>query len=417
LYIFLLLLGLPFWVKVLFKKEYRGILKYRLFPTIPRSERKRIWIHAVSVGEVRSLKHLIDQLKKSYKNTEIVLTVTTPAGYNCTAELYTDIRVINAPVDFSFTIRRFIKQINPRILILNELEIWPNWVTGVQRHDIPILLINGRMSERAFRRYKKFILPLRPFFNKIDCFLVQAEIYKKRFEQLGIPGEKITVCGNIKADEAFNSLEHLPADREIWEYLGLKPGAEIIVTLASSHKADEELLAPVIETVGDDFLFIIAPRHLTRTEEIECLLEKHGVKFSTWSKRAPGGDKKTGPGRVLIFDRMGYLFNVLKITDIVFMGGTLDPKTGGHNLYEPAAMGKCIVGGPHYNNFPDIGAELQKQGVYHVAADPGTLSAWLQNWRFLDGDAIRQKAVEAVSARRGSVQCILEEIQRFMAAR
>lgn len=421
LYIIAFLLSLPLWIKFLFKKEYRKILKYRLSPAITPGKQKRIWIHAVSVGEVRSLKHLIDQLKKTYKNIEIVLTVTTPTGFKTTQELYTDIRTINAPLDFSFTIKRFIKSINPHILVLNELEIWPNWVSITHRQKIPILLINGRMSEPAFQRYKKFTFLVKHFFRKIHRFLVQADIYKQRFRQLGIPEEKITVCGNIKADEACKSVERLPQDSEILDYLGLNPHGKTIVTLASSHRKDEELVVPVIDKLGKDFQFIIVPRHLTRVEEIERLLEKHRVEYYTWSKRKheneahnPDRNSTDGRAKVLIFDTMGYLFNVLKVSDIVFMGGTMDPKTGGHNLYEPAVLGKYIMGGPYYNNFPDIGAELVNRGVYNIVRDKEECLQRLRDCKTIDRETIKKEAARAVDSRRGSVQCILKEIQRLI---
>jgi 3-deoxy-D-manno-octulosonic-acid transferase len=412
LYIIFLLLCFPLWIKVLFKEEYRKILKHRLSPAITPGNQKRIWIHAVSVGEVRSLKHLIERLKQTYNKTEIVLTVTTPMGFRTTAELYTDIRVIHAPVDFSFTIKRFIKQINPALLILNELEIWPNWVSITHKKNIPILVINGRISNRAFGRYKKFKFLAKHFFKKIDYFLVQAELYKERFRDLDVPGEKIIVCGNIKADEAFNTRQRLPQDREILGHLGINADNKKIVTIASSHQDDEELTIPIFNQVGDNFLFILVPRHLNRLEEIERRLTDQRVDFSTWSKRDknPSGNKK----KVLIFDEMGYLFNVLKITDMVFMGGTLNPKIGGHNLYEPAVLGKLILGGPHYNNFPDVGSELVKRGVYRVVRTPGECLQHLLDWENIAWDSIKTQAEQAVTARRGSIQCTLEMIRQFM---
>jgi 3-deoxy-D-manno-octulosonic-acid transferase len=410
-YLIFLLLALPLWAKFLLKKEYRKILKYRLSPGITYSKEKRIWIHAVSVGEVRSLKYLVEQLKEKYKKKEIVLSVTTPAGYECALKEYPDIPVINAPVDFSFTIKRFIKKINPQVMVLNELEIWPNWVLITRRKKIPMLLINGRISDLAFKRYKKGLFLLKFFFKRIDRYLVQAELYKERFRELHIPGEKITVCGNIKADEACKGRDYLSSEQDILEFLGIKPNGKKIVTAASSHQSDEQLIIPIINQLGKDFLFIIVPRHLTRVEEIETLLKKHQVNYSIWSKTAASG---ITPGKVLIFDKMGYLFHILKITDIVFMGGTLEQKIGGHNLYEPAVLGKFIIGGPYYNNFPDIGKELAEKGVYKIVKDSHECLQILLNYRDIDWENVSKNAVNAVSQRRGSIQCILKEIHRFI---
>jgi 3-deoxy-D-manno-octulosonic-acid transferase len=410
-YLMFLLLALPLWVKFLLKKEYRKILKRRLSPGINYSKEKRIWIHAVSVGEVRSLKYLVEQLKEKYKGKEIVLSVTTPAGYECALKEYPDIPVINAPVDFSFTIKRFIKKINPQLMILNEMEIWPNWVLITRRKNIPILLINGRISDLAFKRYKKGLFILKIFFKRIDRYLVQAELYKERFQELHIPDEKITICGNIKADEACKGRDSLSSKQEILEFLKIKPNGRKIVTAASSHQRDEQLLVPTINQLGDDFLFIIVPRHLTRLEEIETLLQKHQVNYSIWSKTTAAD---ITAGKVLIFDKMGYLFNILKITDIVFMGGTLEQKIGGHNLYEPAVLGKFIVGGPYYNNFPDIGKELAEKGVYKIVKDSNECLQILMDYKSIDWENVSKNAINAVSQRRGSIQCILKEIHHFI---
>lgn len=419
LYILALLVAVPVWVKVLFKKEYRKILKKRLSPSIVYSEKKRIWIHAVSVGEVQSIKSLIDQLKRTYPETEIVLTVTTPTGFNITQELYTDIRVINAPVDLSFTVKKFIKLINPKLLILNELEIWPNWVLVTARKKIPIMLINGRMSDHAYGRYRVWMFFLKIFFNKIGRFLVQAEFYRERFVGLGIPEEKIKVCGNIKADQAFKNRDRLPPDREILDFMHLTHhvAGKTVVIIASSHRDDEELIAPVIKGAGDRFFFVLVPRHLARTKDIQAMLAKQGVRFFTWSTRNSSTAEAEGsPGtpQVMIFDKMGYLFNALQVSHIVYMGGTLDPRIGGHNLYEPAVMGKTIIGGPHFNNFPDIGSELVDRGVYRVIHDGRQCLQALQEWQADTGAAMAETAIAAVTARKGSVQCILEEIKPLM---
>ncbi len=412
LYIIVLILTLPFWgAKVFLKKEYRQMISHRFRPDISPSAQKRLWIHAVSVGEVRSLRQLVEKLKNLHalKNMEIVLSVTTPTGYRCAKQEFPDIIVIPAPVDFSFTIRHFIKNINPCMLVLNELELWPNWVSILHRKKIPIILINGRMSTVAFARYRYGLFFMKHIFSKLHRYLVQAKLYKERFIALGIAPEKIMVCGNIKADEAFISQTNLPPEQEILDVLHIKTSGRPIVTIASSHAIDEQFLAPIIKHMSAAFFFIIVPRHLERVSAIEKLLAEHQVEFSTWSKIP--ADTQTS--RTLIFDRMGYLFPVLKVTDIVFMGGTLDPKTGGHNLYEPAVLGKAILGGPHYNNFPDIGDELVQKGVYHIIHNQETCFLWLNQW--LKGEinraTITTNAIHAVSCRRGSLECILKEIQ------
>jgi 3-deoxy-D-manno-octulosonic-acid transferase len=408
LYILLLILSVPFWLKYVLKKSYRQLLKNRLRPQLEAVSKPSIWIHAVSVGEVRSLKSLIRQLGE--KGDRIVLSVTTPAGLEFARREYPAIAVIHAPLDFSFAVRRFIRRINPRLVIFNELEIWPNWITLLHRKHIPMLLINGRISEAAFARYRFFNFVLRPYFRRIDRFLVQNAIYKKRFLQLHIPAEKITVCGNIKADEAHMSLKTIPSPREVRAHLRLEAITKKIVVLASSHSGCEKIFIPAIKPLSGTYFFIIVPRHVQRTPAIAGQLQHSGLKGAVFSQ-PQSLDPET---QVLIYDRMGYLFPIMSIADIVFMGGTFDPKIGGHNLYEPAAMGKTILGGPCYNNFPDIGRELEESGVYHRVNDSGELLEFLKNFPGQDMKPISDKALNAILKRKGSLACSLKQIQRFL---
>ncbi|MCX6558504.1 MAG: hypothetical protein NTW95_13915 [Candidatus Aminicenantes bacterium] len=408
LYALLLLCTFPFWVKYIFKKKYRRLLKDRLRSQMPAGSGPTVWLHAVSVGEVRSLKSLIRSLGE--KKQEVVLSVTTPSGFEFARREYPGLRVILSPLDLSFTVRRFIGRINPKLVVFNELEIWPNWITLLRRKKIPMLLINGRISAAAFRRYRFFNFFLWRFFRQIDCFLVQNNIYKKRFQQLGIPAEKIVVCGNIKADEADRSLRQLPSRQEVLAHLGLGSLSRKIITLASSHDGSEKIVIPAIERLNANFLFIIVPRHVQRARAIARQLERHGLTYAIFSRQQPMAPDI----QVLIYDRMGYLLPIMSISDIVFMGGTHDAKIGGHNLYEPAAMGKLILGGPHYNNFPDIGNELEAAGVYHQVNNSQELVDFADRLQDLDLEQIAEKAMKAVAHRKGSLACTLEQIQRFI---
>jgi 3-deoxy-D-manno-octulosonic-acid transferase len=408
LYALILLLSFPLWVKYIFKKSYRRLLKSRLRPQMQACTDPTIWIHAVSVGEVRSLKSLIHLL--SAKRQQVILSVTTPSGYEFACKEYPGLRVIHSPLDLSYSIKRFIHCINPKLVIFNELEIWPNWISLLHRKRIPMILINGRISETAFGRYRFFNFILWPFFRQIDCFLVQNNIYKKRFIQLKIPAEKIIVCGNIKADEAERSLGQLPNRREVLAHLRLDSLNKKIITLASSHTSSEKIVIPAIGPLSANFFFIIVPRHIQRAKTIANQLERSGLKYAFFSHQ----QTINSDTQVLIYDRMGYLFPIMSISDMVFMGGTHDQKIGGHNLYEPAAMGKLILGGPFYNNFPDIGSELQANGVYHQINHSQELVDFAARYQNLNLKQINEKALQAVLKRRGSLACTLDQIQRFI---
>jgi 3-deoxy-D-manno-octulosonic-acid transferase len=408
LYALLLLCTFPFWVKYIFKKKYRRLLKDRLRPQLPACAGQTIWIHAVSVGEVRSLKSLIKNLSEI--NQQVILSVTTPGGYEFACNEYPGLPVIHSPFDLSWTIKSFIRSINPKLVIFNELEVWPNWISLLHKNKIPMLLINGRISDTAFSRYRFFNFILWRFFRQIDCFLVQNNIYKERFLRLKIPADKIVVCGNIKADEADLSSQQLPTAVEVLAHLGLDSLEKKIITLASSHGSCEKIFIPAIKPLSANFFFIIVPRHIRRVKTIASQLEFQGLKYVLHSRQQP----VNADTQVLVYDRMGYLFPIISITDIVFMGGTLDRKIGGHNLYEPAAMGKLILGGPYYNNFPDIGRELEESGVYHQVNGSQELVAFANRYQDLNLEQIKQKALKAVLKRKGSLACTLKQIQRFI---
>ena len=409
LYFLLLLLCWPFWLKYVLKRSYRPLLRGRLRPQLEPAAEKAIWIHAVSVGEVRSLRSLIEALGK--RSQRIVLSVTTPAGFDFAHREYPGLPVILSPLDLSFVVRRFIDRVQPRLVIFNELEVWPNWISQLRRCRVPMLLINGRISGHAFRRYRAFRPILSQFFRRIDGFLVQNELYRQRFLRLHIPDAKITVCGNIKADEAANSVQALPAPEAVRSHLRLAGPARRIAVLASSHDRDERVFIPAIPAHGNDYFFIIVPRHVQRAPAIAAQLRLSGIRYSLFS-RPQAGDREA---QAMIYDRMGYLFPIMSIADVVFMGGTCDPRTGGHNLYEPAALGKVIAGGPHCNNFPDIGRELEARGAYRRVNNSGEWREFLEILPGLDLEKIGGAAREAVAGRKGSLECSLEQIQKYLA--
>lgn len=409
LYFLLLLLTWPFWLAYVLKKRYRSLLRSRLRPQLEPAAEQAVWIHAVSVGEVRSLRSLIETLAQG--GQRIVLSVTTPAGYEFARREYPGLPVILSPLDLSFVVRRFIDRIRPRLVVFNELEVWPNWISLLRRRRVPMLLINGRVSDKAFRRYRAFRFILRPFFRNVDRFLVQNELYRQRFLRLHVPAEKITVCGNIKADEAENSVRALPPAGEVRSHLGGAGLARRIVVLASSHERDEQVFIPAIPVLGDDYFFIIVPRHVQRAPAIAARLRRLGVRQALYSRQEAGG-----PGlQALVYDRMGYLLPIMSIADIVFMGGTFAARTGGHNLYEPAALGKVIVGGPHYNNFPDIGRELEAGGAYRRVSDSAQWLEFLKAFPGLDLKRIGDNARKAVAERKGSLACSIEQVRRYLA--
>lgn len=407
-YVILLVLSLPLWIRFLIKKKYRKLIKYRFSPQGNYPKTGNLWIHAVSVGEVKSLKHLINRLLETDK--DIILSVTTPSGYEYARKTHREIQVINAPLDFSFVIKRFLKILNPSLLILNELEIWPNWLSIMKKNRIPTVVINGRMSESAFRKYRRYRWLIKKYFHMIDHYFLQSDVHKERFMAFDLPESRIQVCGNIKADEAFSLKQSLPPQTEIRNHLKLDSFSKRTVVLASTHTADEGVVLPILPSLQNNYNFIVVPRHPERARQIGKKLDKLGLDHTVWSRAARINLDET----ILIFDRIGYLFHILALADLVFMGGTFQKKTGGHNLYEPAIHGKAILGGSCFNNFSDIGAELVKKGVYRVIRDGPDFKSALEELEGLDLQEIGHLALKTVLEKRGSVECILNRLQSLI---
>ncbi len=407
LYILILILYIPLNPRFLFKKEYRKILKGRFSPGISRDEKGSIWIHAVSVGEVKSLESFISLLRAK-TGKRIILSVTTPSGYRIAREIFKDIEIVNGPFDLSFVVKKFIQRINPSIIVLNELEIWPNWISIADRMDIPMVVINGRISDPAFKSYKRFSFILKRFFRKIDLFLLQEQTYIEKFTDLGVEKQSMMISGNIKADEAVIASGKVRTRKKIFEFLAInKPGKKILL-FASTHLSDENVFIPTLQELIKKYYIIIAPRHMNRVSDMAGAIKKTGIKFRIWSTDQPS-DKD-----ILIFDKMGYLTELIKISDLVFMGGSFDPAVGGHNLYEPAVFGKKIVGGPCYNNFKSIGNELVQNRSYTIAEDSESVTDFLMN---INEEAITGSAGAAegtVLKRSGAIEFSIREVLKFL---
>ncbi|MCK4889403.1 MAG: hypothetical protein KAS97_05680 [Candidatus Aminicenantes bacterium] len=407
LYILILLIYIPLNPKFFFKPEYRKIIKGRFSPDIEPDEKGTIWIHAVSVGEVKSLESFISLLRVK-TDKRIILSVTTPSGFKIAEEIFKEIDVINGPFDLSFVVKKFIKKIDPTIIILNELEIWPNWISLTDRMNIPMVVINGRISEQAFRRYKRFSFFIRKFFRKINLFLLQDENYRNKFVDLGAENISIKISGNIKADEAVAVSGKIDSPDKIFELLGIKRPIKRIILFASTHASDEEIFIPVLNELSEKYFIIIAPRHTNRTDNLASSLEMSNIPFDVWSR-----DKRSNSD-IIIFDKMGHLTKLIKIANIIVMGGSYDPAIGGHNLYEPAIFGKKIIGGPCFNNFPSIGKELTGNGVYTIADTGESLLNILTNLKNQDIKVINEKAKRSVMKRSGAIEFSIREVLKFL---
>ena len=322
--------------------------------------RRPIWLHAVSLGEMKTAVGLINRIKDLFPSRSFVISNVTQTGHNIAASIAgkEDI-VIYFPMDFSFVVKRLIGLLNPSLFIAIETEIWPNLITELHTRNIPIVLMNGRISPASFRNYRLIKPLMRNILKKITLFCMRTERDAVRIKELGAPADRVKVSGNMKFDGVLAKDE-----KESWSPVKNKDtwlrGSSRLIIAGSTHRGEDEKMLQsykILKRAYPDLMLLIAPRHIERAGEIGALISKSGfnaVKFSEVEKRCAGTTSGVyGEDSVFLLDSMGRLNSLYKLASIVFMGGSLIPH-GGHNLTEPAAYAKPIITGPHVHNFEDM---------------------------------------------------------------
>lgn len=359
IYLFFLISSPYFIYKLLTTKKYRAGIKERLgfldrrFKEIKPGKR-RIWIHAVSVGEVIAASLLIKRIRELWPNETLILTTVTETGNNTAKARINEADIITFfPLDIGWSVRRFRNSLNPDICIIMETEIWPNFLKIISENKMPLLIVNGRLSEKSYRGYKVGKIFFKKALKNISAFSMQTDSDAERIMLLGADKEKICVTGNLKFDQVFKAGSQMNQDIAI--ELKLPAGCKILV-LGSTHNGEEEILISVykkLKTKFHDLFMIIAPRHPERFSEVEDLLIKSSIKFCRRTKIK----EETILGKeAILLDTIGELSKIYSIATIVFMGGSLVP-VGGHNILEPAVFKKPVLFGRYMHNFRDI-AEL-----------------------------------------------------------
>lgn len=308
------------------------------------NNKKHIWIHAVSVGEIMAAIPIIKELKTKCPQENILVSVTTTLGYKIALKKFDqEIKVIFAPLDFPWVLKKTINQINPKILCILETEIWPNLLQYTSKKKIPILMLNGRIYKKDVTRYKLLSSFFKTVLKNFSFCAMQTEQDKKWIIEIGASKEKISVFGNSKFDILSNEIKPL-----FTEYQFKKCSFEIIVAGSTHQKEDEIIINTYNKIKNENIKLIIAPRHFNRIPELEKYCKKLGL---TSCRKTQNIDIKNID--VVILDTIGELMSAYKIADVVFVGGSLVP-VGGHNVMEPAVLGKPIIFGPYMENFEEI---------------------------------------------------------------
>ncbi|WPD21662.1 MAG: glycosyltransferase N-terminal domain-containing protein [Candidatus Electrothrix scaldis] len=356
---------------------------------------QRIWIHAASVGEVQAARALIAVLLGALPEVEIFLTTMTRQGRAVARSLLPSwIHCELAPLDLPQTVGKALQRVQPDLYICLETELWPVMLTRLRKAGVPMLLLNGRISERSFYRYQRIKGTLAPLLNGFTALAAIKKQDKERFQWLGVSADKVQVCGNLK----YGLVQPDSAEQVRKAYcqvLGIQPD-EVVFLCGSTRSGEEELLLPVYARLREKFsgklLWIIAPRHLGRLGEVKALLEQAGFGYELFSHFAQEKEKKRQEN-IILLDSMGELTRLYAVGDYVFCGGSLVNK-GGHNIMEPIAQGKPVFFGPYMQDFQDaVDLVLAAKAGVQVAS-PDELSEYLLDCP-VDGHVYEQACLAA----------------------
>lgn len=370
LYNLLIHLGLPLALLALYKpkkgKPGFGARWAEHLGRMPASGQEApLWIHAVSVGETLAISPFIRALKAERPDLPILLTTTTRTGAEQAAKLGDLVVHRYAPLDYPWAVAAFLKCIKPRALWVMETELWPNWLAACEARHLPVTIINARLSERSCQRYARFQGAFDTLSRPLTHLLCQHQDDAERFARLGVGRERLAVTGSIKFDIQLGD-EVYARGQALRQQLGQSRPVWIA---ASTHQGEDEQVLAAFDLVlqrHPQALLILVPRHPERFDRVAELCAPYGC------VRRTGGAPIRETDKVYLGDTMGELPLMLAAADVAFVGGSL-VKVGGHNLLEPAALGKPCLTGPAYFNFSDITRQLVAQGGAALVADAAAL--------------------------------------------
>lgn len=375
----LLLAALSPWIlwTALRKGKYREGFAAKLWGQVPAREgdRRCVWFHAVSVGEVNLIQTLVAELARRRPDWECVVSTTTKTGYELAKKRYPRLTVFYCPLDFSWATRRATRRARPDLLVLAELELWPNLVRAAREQGARVAVVNGRLSDRSFRGYRRVRPVVSWLLRQVELIAAQNEQYAERFLALGARPEAVHVTGSLKFDGAETDRRNANT-RRLRHLAGV--GEDEIVFLAGSTQEPEEALALAayreLKAEYPRLRLILVPRHPERFDAVADLLIGAGVAFR---RRSELGEKTLGPDDALLVDSVGELGAWWGAASIAYVGGSLS-RRGGQNMIEPAAYGAAVAFGPNTWNFRDATAALLAADAAEVVRDGAELTAFVR---------------------------------------
>ncbi len=325
-------------------------------------DRPCLWFHAVSVGEVLLLKPILAEIARRDDWT-VVISTTTTTGLAVARRTYPELVTFYAPLDFSWATRRAVARIRPTVLALVELELWPNLVAAAKAAGAKVTIVNGRLSERSHRGYRRIRWALRPTWSRMDRVSAQTEEYARRFVDLGMPADRVHVTGSVKYDGLETDRSN-PRTGTIRRALGLST-LEVVFVAGSTMEGEEEAALDAYLGARTRFprlRLVLVPRHSERFDAVAAMLSARGVRYVRRSRPMDViGEGQTPP--VVLVDTLGELSAVWGLADVAFVGGSLYPGRNGQNMMEAAAYGGSILFGPYTSNFKDAVEGLTARGA------------------------------------------------------
>ncbi|NNM58470.1 MAG: 3-deoxy-D-manno-octulosonic acid transferase [Legionellales bacterium] len=415
LYSLFFMLMVPFIVIRLYYKSrknsaYRKRWLERFGYFTPPKTKGGIWVHVVSVGETIAAVPMIKALQKTYPDKPLIITTMTPTGSERVRALFHDtVFHVYVPYDYPGAIKRFLKRVEPCMLILMETELWPNCLHYCSEKKIPVLLANARLSQKAYLRYNRIKSMTATMLSQISIIAAQAQPDAERFIALGAPSERVVVTGSMKFDISIKT-ELKKEGKSLRETLGLDRSVWIA---ASTHENEEEEILKAFQKIQQrvpDVLLILVPRHPERFDKVAKLCVKLGYQISRRSLQEPC----TASTTIYLGDTMGELLLLYSASDVAFIGGSLVP-IGGHNMLEPAVLGVPSITGPHYFNFTTIVQLLEEAGgLFRINDTDGLAQSVIDLLR----DPLKRQqaglnAQHIVEAHRGSVAMHQELIEKL----
>jgi len=437
--------------------KYSSGFKERMgrLPKSLRSDgRETIWVHAVSVGEFLAAKPLIIRLRNDLPAARIVVSTATLTGQQL-ARSNSDLfdAAFYFPFDWKFSVRRSLDRVNPSVVIILETELWPNFLRECRRRGVAVILANGRISPRSFRRYQRVARPLRRAIEDFSVMVMQSEADADRARRLGAPASRVRVCGNLKYDLLEDGGRGAAAGEEERDASSPQPPTPIpygdidrqfalslsphLIVAGSTTPGEEEMLLASLREAREhsglqDARLLLAPRRPERFDEVARLIGRSGFTSARRSEsllsatqraeanegeahKAAGG----GPPDVILLDTIGELASIYRFAAVVFVGGSLVPR-GGHNIVEPAAFAKPIVVGPHTENFRQMVSDFVRADALVQIADArdGAKSLARELVRLLSDPeharAIGERARDILIKNRGAADCTLAMIKEVM---